>query len=136
MKICFISAHPMTYPGGVQNHILALKKEYEKKGHKVKVIFARDKSSHKKGEGEILFGKSIYVRGNASKANLSLKFNIRDIKKILERENFDVLHFQNFGIFLPWQVLRASEKTKEKKGVAFLLVLYKNYSARMAFNSG
>lgn len=120
MKICFVSAHPMTYPGGVQNHILSLKKEYEKRGHEVKIIYAKDKSSKERKKDEILFGRAVYIRGNASRANLSLKFNTGNIKETLEKEDFDVLHFQNFGIFLPWQVLRASRKIKGKRALNIL----------------
>ena len=41
MKIGFISPHTFTYPGGVQKHTLSLKKEFEKRGHIVKIIYPR-----------------------------------------------------------------------------------------------
>ncbi|HRR39483.1 MAG TPA: glycosyltransferase family 4 protein [Candidatus Paceibacterota bacterium] len=114
MKIAFISPHTFTYPGGVQKHTLSLKKEFEKKGHIVKIIYPREKIHQKRGKDEILLGGSLVMPGNASRTNLSLNVTPLSIKRRLKKEKFDVLHFQNFGAFLPWQVLGAVDQLEKK----------------------
>lgn len=114
MKIFFVSAHSFFYPGGVQVHTLNLKKELENLGHQVKIIAPREIFSKKKKIKDItLFGNSIAAVGNASKINLSLEFNPFSIKNFLKKEKPDILHFQNFGVFLPLQFLKVSEKVKK-----------------------
>lgn len=115
MKIGFVSAHPMTYPGGVQKHILALKERFEKKGHIVKIIFPRERVPQRAEKDTILLGGTIYIPANASKANLSFKTFPHTLKKRIKEEKFDILHFQNFGLFLPLQVLGASESLQKKE---------------------
>lgn len=110
MKIALVSPHSLTYPGGVQNHTLALKKEFEKKGHKVKLILPRDKISQKKQKDVILLGSAFPIRGNASKATLSFNIIPFSVTRKLKKENFDILHFQNFGVFSSWQILEAARK--------------------------
>jgi phosphatidylinositol alpha-mannosyltransferase len=108
MKIAFISPHTFSYPGGVQKHTLALKGEFEKKGHQVKLIFPREEFPQKKDKDTILLGGALYMPGNASRINLSLNITPLAIYQKLRKENFDILHFQNFGVFLPWQILEVS----------------------------
>ena len=114
MKIGFVSPHTFTYPGGVQKHILALKEEFEKRGHSVKLISPREEIPQKKDEDTILLGGALYIPGNASKTNLSLNLTPFSIFQKLRKEKFDILHFQNFGLFLPWQVLESSKKFFKK----------------------
>lgn len=114
MNIGFISPHTFTYPGGVQKHTLALKKEFEKKGHTVKIIYPREKLHQKRGKDEILLGGALVMSGNASRTNLSLNVTPLSVKRKLKKEKFDVLHFQNFGLFLPWQVLGAVDQLEKK----------------------
>lgn len=114
MKIGFVSAHPFTYPGGVQNHTLALKEEFEEKDHSVKLIFPREEFPQKKDKDTILLGGAFYVSGNASKANISFQITPLAIRRMLKKEDFNILHFQNFGVFLPVQILEASNNLREK----------------------
>jgi phosphatidylinositol alpha-mannosyltransferase len=114
MKIGFISPHTFTYPGGVQKHTLALKKEFEKRGHIVKIIYPREKIPQKKDKDAILLGGALFISGNASKTNLSLNITPLSIVRKLKKEKFDILHFQNFGVFLPWQILGAADQFGEK----------------------
>lgn len=114
MKIGFISPHTFTYPGGVQKHTLSLKKEFEKRGHIVKIIYPREKLHQKRGKDEILLGGALVMPGNASRTNLSLNVTPLSVKRKIKKEKFDVLHFQNFGVFLPWQVLGAVDQLEKK----------------------
>lgn len=120
MKIGFISAHPFTYPGGVQKHTLALKEWFEDEGHNIKLIFPREEIPQKKEKDMILLGSAFYFSGNASKANLSLQITPLRIKRMLKREKFDILHFQNFGVFLPIQVLESADNIKNNKPLKIL----------------
>lgn len=108
MKIGFVSPHTFTYPGGVQKHTLALKKEFEKKGHMVKIIFPRERIPQKKEKDTILVGGALYIPGNATRTSLSLNISPLAIWRTLKKEKFDLLHFQNFGVFLPYQILETA----------------------------
>ncbi|PJC48100.1 MAG: hypothetical protein CO034_00175 [Parcubacteria group bacterium CG_4_9_14_0_2_um_filter_35_11] len=126
MKIGFVSAHTFSSPGGVKKHTLALKREFEARGHQVKLILPRDTIEEsqsllyrkrqeeiffQKGDRKtIFFGGALYIPGNASKTNLSLNITPLSIWMRLKKENFDILHFQNFGVFLPIQILEAASQ--------------------------
>ena len=109
MKIGFVSPHTFSYPGGVQKHIKNLALEFKKRGHCVRFIFPREEIPQKKDRETILFGGSLYIPANASKTNISFALNEISIYRRLKKEGFDLLHFQNFGIFLPWQILDNSK---------------------------
>lgn len=124
MKIGFVSPHTFTYPGGVQKHILALKERLENKAyHIVKLIVPREKIPQKKERDTILLGGAFYFSGNASRANLSLQINPLRIGRMLRKEKFDILHFQNFGLFLPIQVLETSDNFKKKNNIFPIRIL-------------
>lgn len=108
MKIAFISPYTFAYPGGVKTHTFSLKKEFEKRGHEVKLILPRERFPQKKDKDTILLGGALYIPGNASRTNLTFSLTPLSIWQKLKKENFDILHFQNFGVFLPWQVLEVS----------------------------
>jgi len=147
MKIAFISTHAFTYPGGVRKHTLALKREFEERGHQVKLILPRDtidesqillhrlkgKESflQKKEKDTIFFGGALYVPGNASKTNLSLNITPLSIWRRLKKERFDILHFQNFGVFLPLQVLEAASQLQ--KPPLKILTLHALWDASIIF---
>jgi len=114
MKIGFVSPHTFSYPGGVQKHTLALKKEFEKRGHQVKLIFPREEIPQKKDKDTILLGGALYMPGNASKINLSLNITPFSIYQKLKKEKFDILHFQNLGLFLPWQIIETAAQLHRK----------------------
>ncbi|MFH0987448.1 MAG: glycosyltransferase family 4 protein [Patescibacteria group bacterium] len=127
MKIGFISPHSFNLPGGVKRHVLSLKKEFEERGHVVKLILPRgtlspsmlltkfaDKKEKSLGEKDnIFFGGSVRVPSNASKANLSLNISPLSIWRRIRKEKFDILHFQNFGMFLSLQVLEAADQLED-----------------------
>ncbi len=134
MKIGFVSPHPFTYYGGVQKHTLALKERFEDEGHKIKLIVPREEFPQKKERDMILLGGAFGITGNASKANLSLQFTPLKIKRMLKKEKFDILHFQNFGVFLPIQVLESSDSLKRKHGIPLrILTLHALWDASRFF---
>jgi phosphatidylinositol alpha-mannosyltransferase len=123
MKIGFISPHPFTYPGGVQKHTLALKEHFEEEGNSIKLISPREEVPQKRDKDTILLGGAFYLPGGASKTNLSFQMTPLTIKRMLKKEAFDILHFQNFGLFLPIQVLEVADRLKRKGDISSLKIL-------------
>ena len=94
MKVALVSFHSFKNPGGVKAHILGLYKEYKKRGIDVKVIVPRRDKGESYGEDFILLGTSFPFFFNKSQADLVVNFNPLAIKKVLDKEKFDILHFQ------------------------------------------
>ena len=116
MKIGFISFHSFANPGGVKNHILGLSKEFEKRGIETKIIVPRRKIWENYGNNVIILGTSIPINIIGTQGDLVFNFNPLAIKKILEREKFDILHFHNFIAPSAVQIL---EKSKSKNIITF-----------------
>jgi phosphatidylinositol alpha-mannosyltransferase len=114
MKIGLVSPDSLLRPGGIKNHILALKKIFKRSGHQVKIIAPRLTSVEDYGSEVILLGRATIVPSNAATGALSLAFFDEDgPKKVLEKENFDILHFHNpMAPFLNWQLLSLSRSAK------------------------
>ncbi|MFA5433277.1 MAG: glycosyltransferase family 4 protein [Candidatus Paceibacterota bacterium] len=111
MKIGFISFHSFNNPGGVKNHILGLSKEFEKRGIETKIIVPRRKIREKYGDNVILLGTSIPLNIGGTQGDLVCNFNPLAIKRMLNREKFDILHFHNFIIPSASQILERSNCT-------------------------
>ncbi|MCZ2845686.1 MAG: glycosyltransferase family 4 protein, partial [Candidatus Bathyarchaeota archaeon] len=89
---------------------MALKREFRKEGHKVKLILPREKLPQAREKDTILLGSSLYIPGNASRTSLSLNITPLSVWRKINKEKFDILHFQNFGAFLPVQILEAASQ--------------------------
>ncbi len=96
MKIALVSPYDYAYPGGVNNHIASLEEHFERMGHEVKIIApsSRPQKTCESGNA-IVIGKPVPIRASGSvvrsPVSPALLFSDR-IKKILEREKFDVVH--------------------------------------------
>jgi phosphatidylinositol alpha-mannosyltransferase len=109
MKIGLISFHSFTNPGGVKNHILGLSKEFEKRGIETKIIVPRRSLWEKYDKNVILLGTSIPINIAGTQGDIVFNFNPFAIRKVLEREKFDVLHFHNFIAPSALQILEKSD---------------------------
>lgn len=109
MKVGLISFHSFFAEGGVKRHVLSLKKEFERKGVKCKIIVPRRKLSENYGPDVILLGTSFPISAGGTRGDICINFTPLSIEKTLRREKFDVLHFHNFGSPLSWQILEESE---------------------------
>lgn len=109
MKVGLVSFHTFSQPGGVKNHILGLYKEFKKRGIEVKIIVPRRKKNEDYGDDVILLGTSFPIKFTGSQADFCVNFNHLAVKKILDRENFDILHFHNFGFPSTFQILMHSK---------------------------
>lgn len=108
MKIGLVSFHTFSQPGGVKNHILGLYKEFKKRGIEVKIVVPRRKKNENYGEDVILLGTSFPMKISGSRADFCVNFNHLGVKKMLDEENFDILHFHNFGFPSTLQILMHS----------------------------
>ena len=111
MKIGLVSPYIYPLPGGVTQHVRYLYENLRQRGHDVRILT----SSHglqRASEGDIIrIGKGFSVPTNGSVGTLtfSLRF-VSQVRDVLEREQFDLLHFHEpFVPFLSLVVLRESK---------------------------
>ena len=110
-KIAIVT--PYYYPlyGGVQEYVYHLKKEYKKFGFMVRVItgdFGRGKS---KDEEEVIrIGRGVPFMVNGSTGRIILIRRGEKVRQILDKYNFDILHFQEpFVPFLSHDIIKYSK---------------------------
>ncbi len=114
LKILFASDIYYPYIGGISEHIYHLKKELEKKGHKVYVLTAgydeKDYPDYKEEENVIRIGKGIPLIFNKSVGRVA--FSARGgkkIKKIIEEGNYDIIHTHGpLAPMMPYYALKHS----------------------------
>ena len=94
MKIALVSPYDFSHPGGVINHIRALDAEFTRMGHDVRIIApASRKKVVELGDRFIQIGKPRPIPANGSISRISISLHLApDIKKVLKREKFDVVH--------------------------------------------
>jgi phosphatidylinositol alpha-mannosyltransferase len=94
MKIGIVTPYAYPMPGGVNDHVGSLYRVLRARGHDVRIIT----SSHglqKASEGDIIrVGKGFSVPFNGSMGTITLSPTyLSQMRAILERERFDVLHY-------------------------------------------
>lgn len=94
MKIALVSPYDYPYPGGVTKHISALYDCFLQLGHEVKIIAACSNEGDDVPDHVIKVSGSIApVPFSGSVARISLAPGIyRRVKRLLRREQFDVIH--------------------------------------------
>ncbi|TSC54067.1 MAG: phosphatidylinositol alpha-mannosyltransferase [Microgenomates group bacterium LiPW_16] len=111
MRIALVCPYNFSYPGGVQQHVLSLYKEYKKRGLYVKILTPRAKKAHLPKD-TIFLGRSVRLPTNITSLHISLglpKVSL-PIKEVLIKERFDIIHFHEpMTPLLSWQLLRASK---------------------------
>lgn len=105
MRVGLISFHSFSEPGGVKTHLLALAKEYEKRGINFKIIVPRKKINENYGKKIILLGTSFEINFGGGIADLVFNFLPASIEAVLLKEKFDVLHFHNASFPSFFQIL-------------------------------
>ena len=109
MKIGLISFHSFLQPGGVKRHILGLHQEFKKRGIQSKIIAPRRSPLENYGKEVILLGTSFPWGVTGTQGDFCINFNPFAIKKVLDEEKFDVLHFHNCGFPSTLQILEWSK---------------------------
>ena len=111
MKIGLVSPYVYPLPGGVTQHVRYLYENLRLRGHDVRILT----SSHglqRASEGDVIrLGKGFSMPANGSVGTVTLSFRyISQVREVLERERFDVLHFHEpFVPFLSLVILRESQ---------------------------
>ncbi len=112
MKIALVSPYDFSVPGGVVKHIYYLAKHFREMGHDVKVIAPCSRKDVPLSEYLVKVSSLVVgIPSAGSVARVSVSPLVyRKAKKILEEENFDVVHIHEpFTPMLPVAVLRHSE---------------------------
>jgi phosphatidyl-myo-inositol alpha-mannosyltransferase len=110
MKIGLVSPYVYPLPGGVTEHVRYLYEGLRLRGHDVRIIT----SSHglqRSSEGDVIrLGKGFSMPANGSVGTVTLSPRyMSQVRKMLDRERFDVLHFHEpFVPFLSLVLLRQS----------------------------
>lgn len=101
MKVGLVCPYHIFRGGGVQECVFALQKELHNRGHEAKIItpLPRDMNGHNPNDDSIVFvGTSANVKSPFhTTAQVSVNLDQRSMSEMLEREQFDVLHFHE-----PW----------------------------------
>ena len=109
MKIALVSPYDYPYPGGVVTHIFYLDKEFRRLGHDVRIIAACSEDVGDVPPQVIkVSGSIVPIPAAGSVARITLSPRVyRRVKKILKREQFDVIHLHEpMTPTLPLAVLR------------------------------
>jgi phosphatidylinositol alpha-mannosyltransferase len=100
MKIGLVCPYNIFKNGGVQECVLALRAEYEKRGHQAYIITPRPRGVEvAESEGILLVGQSRDFNApfQATTTQVSVTFDNAAIDALLEQHKFDVLHYHE-----PW----------------------------------
>lgn len=111
MRIALVCPYSFNYPGGVQQHVLALYREFKKQNFYVKILTPRAQKAPNSAD-MIFLGRSVRLPTNITsfQASLNVPRVSEPIREILAKEEFDVIHFHEpLNPFLSWQLLRASK---------------------------
>ncbi len=111
MKIALVSPYDYPFPGGVNEHITALDKEFRALGHDTRIIAASSTDEDVLGDHVIKVSGAIApVPFSGSTARISIAPAVwRRVKQILKKEKFDVVHVHEPGVpMLSLVVLRHS----------------------------
>lgn len=112
MKIALVTPYDWAVPGGVNSHILHLSEQFLRAGHAVRVVAPSSKRWSHGDEHLVIIGENIIgLPASGSVANVCLSFNLASrVRKLLEREQFDIVHLHEpFMPLLPFQFLRFSK---------------------------
>lgn len=109
-KIAIVTPYYYPLPGGVQEYVYHLKKEYKKMGFFTKVITGVSNGISFKDEDDVIrIGKNLPFLINGSTGQIVLVAKNNKIKEILDKYNFDVIHFQEpFVPFLSHSIIKNS----------------------------
>lgn len=112
MKVGLVCPYHLRSFGGVQRQVLEWSQRLQELGHGSKILTCGPEIDL--GRKDIVFfGNHLLVPANEDTGTLSIyPWNGRPLKRFLDQENFDILHFHEpFVPFLSWQLLRASKTT-------------------------
>lgn len=113
MKIGFVLDDSLDSSDGVQQYILTLGRWYAQQGHQVHYLVGQ--TTRKDLPHVHSLSRNVAVRFNGNRMSMPLPAKRSAIKKILQRESFDVLHIQMpYSPFMGGRVLRLAAKYSPK----------------------
>lgn len=108
LKIGFVLDDSLDSTDGVQQYVITLGKWLTSQGHSVKYLVG--KSNRQDLDGIHSLGKNINVRFNQNALSIPLPTSRSKIRKIIDIEDFDVLHVQMpFSPFLAGRIISAAK---------------------------
>ncbi|MDI3339381.1 MAG: glycosyltransferase family 4 protein [Sphaerobacter sp.] len=112
MKILLVSPFDFSYPGGVNEHILHLDREFQAAGHQTRILAPRSDAEGEEDDGHFYkLGMAVPVPSNGSTARITLSPLISGkVKEFLQAEQFDIIHLHEpLAPTLPLMVLLHSK---------------------------
>jgi phosphatidylinositol alpha-mannosyltransferase len=105
MKIGLVCPYNLYKSGGVQECVLSLYSGLSKNGHEVLIITPYHRSMPAKLPNYVrLIGRSARVSSFQTTAQVSISVEANEVKNLMDKEKFDILHFHE-----PWIPLLASQ---------------------------
>lgn len=111
MKIGLVCPYNIFKSGGVQECVLALKAQYQSRGHEAYIITPRPKDvESEQPDGILLVGGSRDFKSPFhTTAQVSVSLDNNSIDELLQEYDFDVLHFHEPWVpIVGWQILTRS----------------------------
>ena len=111
MKIGLVCPYNIFKGGGVQECVIALKEQLTERGHDVRIVTPKPRNVPETYDNEILLvGTATDVKSPFhTTAQVSATVDSTSLIAMLERENFDVLHFHEPWVpLISWQLLSRS----------------------------
>lgn len=109
MKIAFVSPYDWCVEGGVKTHIRHLAECFREWGHEVH-IYAPASNRHRVADEITVMGKPRPMRVSGSVARITFSWKSPEVKRVLERHHFDVVHLHEpLMPLLPYHFLRYSK---------------------------
>lgn len=112
-KIAFVFDDSLDKTDGVQQYVLTLGQWFASKGHEVHYLVGETKRKDIPNIHSL--GKNINVRFNQNRMSIPLPVSRRDIRDLLVREEFDILHVQ--VPYSPWLAGRVVKAVGPQTGV-------------------
>jgi phosphatidylinositol alpha-mannosyltransferase len=111
VKIALVSPYDYPYPGGVTEHIQHLERQFQARGHTVKIIAPSSSDQDRLEDNVYKVGGIVPLPASGSMVRITLSPRAyRRIKSILAQERFDIIHcHEPLMPVLPLVVLRHSK---------------------------
>lgn len=107
MKIGFVLDDSLDKPDGVQQYVLTLGSWFSAQGHEVHYLVGQSSRSDLPNIHSL--AKNLGVRFNKNRLSIPLPASRRQLKTLLHRENFDVLHVQMpYSPFLAGRIINGA----------------------------
>ncbi len=96
MKIALVCPYDLSYPGGVQNHVMDLALGLRARGHEVTIIAPASRDNSRDGLFSVGKGVPVRVPGSATVSRVSLSvWNYHGLGEHFKKEKYDIIHIHS-----------------------------------------